>query len=103
MLGRWRPCGASGQSSSLYQYVRVRLSSVRPGGVRHDTPEHTPCCLVPLISTTSGTGEGRDRKSTRLNSSHEWTSYAVFCLKKKNKGKNLIKQVRRKRVQRCEA
>src|SRR5207247_11285046 len=22
---------------------------------------------------------GRDRKSTRLNSSHEWTSYAVFC------------------------
>src|SRR5207247_10098851 len=27
----------------------------------------------------------RDRKSTRLNSSHEWISYAVFCLKKKNK------------------
>src|SRR5207247_7131075 len=25
-----------------------------------------------------------DRKSTRLNSSHEWSSYAVFCLKKKN-------------------
>src|SRR5207247_7675430 len=24
---------------------------------------------------------GRDRKSTRLNSSHEWISYAVFCLK----------------------
>src|SRR5438105_10486265 len=24
-----------------------------------------------------------DRKSTRLNSSHEWTSYAGFCLKKK--------------------
>src|SRR5207247_9680493 len=24
-----------------------------------------------------------DRKSTRLNSSHEWSSYAVFCLKKK--------------------
>src|SRR5207247_5781477 len=24
----------------------------------------------------------RDRKSTRLNSSHEWSSYAVFCLKK---------------------
>src|SRR5207247_7028794 len=28
---------------------------------------------------------GQDRKSTRLNSSHEWISYAVFCLKKKNK------------------
>src|SRR5438105_11889819 len=26
-----------------------------------------------------------DRKSTRLNSSHEWISYAVFCLKKKSK------------------
>src|SRR5438309_203089 len=27
---------------------------------------------------------GGDRKSTRLNSSHSSTSYAVFCLKKKN-------------------
>src|SRR5438105_6751639 len=26
---------------------------------------------------------GIDRKSTRLNSCHEWISYAVFCLKKK--------------------
>src|SRR5690625_6538036 len=31
------------------------------------------------FSTTS-----RDRKSTRLNSSHVASSYAVFCLKKKN-------------------
>src|SRR6266536_1741827 len=29
------------------------------------------------------TGHREDRKSTRLNSSHEWISYAVFCLKKK--------------------
>src|SRR5207247_9409796 len=29
-----------------------------------------------------------DRKSTRLNSSHEWISYAVFCLKKKKKRKS---------------
>src|SRR5258708_15526728 len=28
-------------------------------------------------------GNGRDRKSTRLNSSHQIISYAVFCLKKK--------------------
>src|SRR2546422_3411548 len=28
--------------------------------------------------------EPRDRKSTRLNSSHGYISYAVFCLKKKN-------------------
>src|SRR5690242_21256387 len=31
-----------------------------------------------------------DRKSTRLNSSHMSISYAVFCLKKKNKNKTLI-------------
>src|SRR5207248_9349377 len=31
---------------------------------------------------------GRDRKSTRLNSSHRTISYAVFCLKKKTKKKN---------------
>src|SRR5688572_31382911 len=30
-----------------------------------------------------------DRKSTRLNSSHSQISYAVFCLKKKNKKTNL--------------
>src|SRR5438552_8995950 len=31
----------------------------------------------------------RDRKSTRLNSSHQIISYAVFCLKKKKKNNNL--------------
>src|SRR5438552_5209697 len=30
----------------------------------------------------------RDRKSTRLNSSHQIISYAVFCLKKKKKTNN---------------
>src|SRR5690625_5983926 len=33
-------------------------------------------------------GNIRDRKSTRLNSSHVAISYAVFCLKKKNNGKS---------------
>src|SRR5947199_7784633 len=32
-----------------------------------------------------GRGQRRDRKSTRLNSSHLGISYAVFCLKKKRK------------------
>src|SRR3989442_10383785 len=32
----------------------------------------------------------RDRKSTRLNSSHVRISYAVFCLKKKNKKLNKL-------------
>src|SRR2546430_10047704 len=31
----------------------------------------------------------RDRKSTRLNSSHSQISYAVFCLKKKNSNRNI--------------
>src|SRR2546430_11760591 len=36
----------------------------------------------PLLAFICGLG-GRDRKSTRLNSSHSQISYAVFCLKKK--------------------
>src|SRR5207253_6648571 len=39
-----------------------------------------------LFRTSAQLREGeRDRKSTRLNSSHVAISYAVFCLKKKNK------------------
>src|SRR5690606_40570947 len=34
--------------------------------------------------------DGKDRKSTRLNSSHVKISYAVFCLKKKKKKKQNI-------------
>src|SRR5438105_9301046 len=37
-----------------------------------------------------------DRKSTRLNSSHEWISYAVFCLKKKKKNKEKRTSIYRK-------
>src|SRR2546427_6001991 len=37
--------------------------------------------LEPVLSDTSAWE--RDRKSTRLNSSHSQISYAVFCLKKK--------------------
>src|SRR2546428_4151920 len=33
----------------------------------------------------------RDRKSTRLNSSHDQISYAVFCLKKKKNSSNLLR------------
>src|SRR5256885_9889802 len=38
---------------------------------------------------------GRDRKSTRLNSSHLVISYAVFCLKKKNKtsGNGILERI----------
>src|SRR2546429_2653327 len=37
---------------------------------------------LPAPKPSSGTAQ--DRKSTRLNSSHGYISYAVFCLKKKN-------------------
>src|SRR3712207_7772871 len=40
--------------------------------------------LIRLYSARMAT-KGQDRKSTRLNSSHANISYAVFCLKKKNK------------------
>src|SRR5207244_12781437 len=35
-------------------------------------------------------GRGGDRKSTRLNSSHQIISYAVFCLKKKTRRSYLV-------------
>src|SRR5215216_6855963 len=38
----------------------------------------------------------RDRKSTRLNSSHQINSYAVFCLKKKKKNKKKLNKYRNK-------
>src|SRR5438105_5478593 len=46
-----------------------------------------------------------DRKSTRLNSSHEWISYAVFCLKKKkknNKKKDSMHAIERSRPSRTQ-
>src|SRR2546427_8218646 len=55
--------------------------------------QRTPRTLLAVASDSSGhpamRGETstRDRKSTRLNSSHSQISYAVFCLKKKKKEK----------------
>src|SRR5690606_41691227 len=46
-------------------------------------PRHTRRMLVALADRI-----GRDRKSTRLNSSHVKISYAVFCLKKKREMRN---------------
>src|SRR3712207_7797630 len=39
----------------------------------------------PVMRRSPSTPYARDRKSTRLNSSHANISYAVFCLKKNNK------------------
>src|SRR2546429_2506324 len=44
---------------------------------------HLPYDFWQRRTHRSGLVERRDRKSTRLNSSHGYISYAVFCLKKK--------------------
>src|SRR2546426_8988541 len=51
---------------------------------------------VPIHTKHGEPRPGEDRKSTRLNSSHLVISYAVFCLKKKNKH---IQQSTRARVE----
>src|SRR2546430_13422972 len=81
--------------STLFPYTTLFRSS------RVDHPEGRPKEVVALLrvlrqSLRSRYAKGpprvwrpgralpRDRKSTRLNSSHSQISYAVFCLKKKN-------------------
>src|SRR2546429_5914608 len=51
-------------------------ASIKPGYVS----PHTKECMQPMDALMP-----LDRKSTRLNSSHGYISYAVFCLKKKKK------------------
>src|SRR3989449_6444790 len=52
--------------------------------------------VVPVPVKQKGqTVEFRDRKSTRLNSSHGYISYAVFCLKKKKTRKHTASAERR--------
>src|SRR5207245_11013532 len=46
-----------------------------------NSPIHQSCVFSPYDLL----GDGLDRKSTRLNSSHGSISYAVFCLKQKTK------------------
>src|SRR5437763_13451926 len=54
-----------------------------------DLPGRSSPATRPATGASSPRGAGRvgkrDRKSTRLNSSHRCISYAVFCLKKKRK------------------
>src|SRR2546427_6521451 len=52
----------------------------------------TPAALAMLDDVrTSVARIDADRKSTRLNSSHSQISYAVFCLKKKKKNKDVMR------------
>src|SRR5947207_5412881 len=66
--------------STLFPYTTL----FRSGNKRHETPfdsDHH------WRHADRGVAQARDRKSTRLNSSHTVISYAVFCLKKKKKKK----------------
>src|SRR5690625_5776268 len=64
-------------SSSLFPYTTLFRSH------RGDGPD-PPALAILLGDRRTRRRIARDRKSTRLNSSHVAISYAVFCLQKKN-------------------
>src|SRR5947207_8933084 len=66
--------------STLFPYTTLFRSAERSTSPAHCS-QSSPGC----VRSASGSA---DRKSTRLNSSHTVISYAVFCLKKKNKIKS---------------
>src|SRR5690625_6724577 len=61
------------------------------GFVEQEKFSHSPVAFISEINYQEMyRTEEIDRKSTRLNSSHVAISYAVFCLKKKNKKNRVI-------------
>src|SRR5256712_9878724 len=68
---------ASGQRLAFDGWATPRIDKHSTGGVG----DKVSLVLAPLVAAC---GVAVDRKSTRLNSSHDQISYAVFCLKKKN-------------------
>src|SRR5256885_8445993 len=73
--------------STLFPYTTLFRSCRGPRG-RGFRPDRAPEQARPARCGADGF-RARDRKSTRLNSSHLVISYAVFCLKKKKKTKNI--------------
>src|SRR3712207_8751828 len=72
--------------STLFPYTTLFRSG--PGAPEPELIE--PPVVLERARTRTGESAGdSDRKSTRLNSSHANISYAVFCLKKKNKERHL--------------
>src|SRR2546422_1542850 len=65
--------------STLFPYTTLFRSLFIRGGGRRPGP------CVRRAGRAGSRRIKRDRKSTRLNSSHGYISYAVFCLKKKKK------------------
>src|SRR2546429_6096175 len=76
--------------STLFPYTTLfRSTGVMNGfvlfaneNVNVEEPFHALACQAVVFGAP---GANADRKSTRLNSSHGYISYAVFCLKKKKK------------------
>src|SRR2546421_7986404 len=74
--------------STLFPYTTL-FRSTGPvtvvGSSAISTLRPLPLTIEPCRESFTGLSVHRDRKSTRLNSSHDQISYAVFCLKKKKK------------------
>src|SRR5438874_3565883 len=73
------------------QIELARCGRIHAPILREPVVAHQQLCVVVLekvqsaVTTTTPGFAAKDRKSTRLNSSHVEISYAVFCLKKKTK------------------
>ena len=77
-------CNTKALQGGVYRLAGEMLSTmVTQGGPSPKLLDAHTCRYIEV-----GTGTMPDRKSTRLNSSHTVISYAVFCLKKKNKTNN---------------
>src|SRR2546422_4046060 len=77
--------------STLFPYPTLFRSRPgrRPSRGRRCPRTRPPPALSSWAGRARTAQDERDRKSTRLNSSHGYISYAVFCLKKKKKRENI--------------
>src|SRR5436305_3461688 len=80
--------------STLFPYTTLFRSPKTVTAQRRMRPAFSSGGRCASQSAQMSEPPGRDRKSTRLNSSHVRISYAVFCLKKKKKKKIKKKQYR---------